>query len=109
PCRGRTLSDDVPSPLAETLAVVLLVATLGCAIVRPRGLPEAVVAVPAAGLLLVLGILPLGKARTDDRVSRGCPGPCQSVRSLRTVPGRGLLDGCRVSGQAGLAAGTRFR
>jgi arsenical pump membrane protein len=49
----------VPSPIAETLAVLLLIATLGCAIVRPRGLPEAVVAVPAAGLLLLLGILPL--------------------------------------------------
>jgi arsenical pump membrane protein len=63
--RGRTLSDDVPSPLAETLAVLLLVATLGCAIVRPRGLPEAVVAVPAAGLLLVLGVLPLDQAGTE--------------------------------------------
>jgi arsenical pump membrane protein len=63
--RGRTLSDDVPSPLAETLAILLLVATLGCAIVRPRGLPEAVVAVPAAGLLLVLGVLPLDQAGTE--------------------------------------------
>jgi arsenical pump membrane protein len=67
PYRGRTLSNHVPGPVAETLAVVLLVATLGCAIVRPRGLPEAVVAVPAAGLLLVLGILPLGQAGTEAR------------------------------------------
>ncbi|MFZ0179744.1 MAG: SLC13 family permease [Candidatus Dormiibacterota bacterium] len=55
----------MPSPLAETLAVLLLVATLGCAIVRPRGLPEAVVAVPAAGLLLLLGVLPLDQAGTE--------------------------------------------
>jgi arsenical pump membrane protein len=65
PSRGRTLSGDVPSPIAETLAVLLLVATLGCAIVRPRGLPEAVIAVPSAGLLLALGVLPLGQARVE--------------------------------------------
>jgi len=57
----------VPSALAETLAVLLLIATLGCAIVRPRGLPEAVVAVPAAALLLLLGVLPLGQAGTEAR------------------------------------------
>src|ERR1700688_5285360 len=71
PSRGRTLSGDVPSPLAETLAVLLLVATLGCAIVRPRGLPEAVVAVPAAGLLLLLGVLPFDQAGTEA----GCLAP----------------------------------
>ncbi len=57
----------MPSPLAETLAVLLLVATLGCAIVRPRGLPEAAVAVPAAALLLILGVLPFGQAATEAR------------------------------------------
>jgi arsenical pump membrane protein len=57
----------VPSPIAETLAVLLLAATLACAIVRPRELPEAVVAVPAAGLLLLLGILPIGEAGTEFR------------------------------------------
>jgi arsenical pump membrane protein len=57
----------VASALGETLAVLLLIATLGCAIVRPRGLPEAVVAVPAAALLLVLGVLPLGQAGDESR------------------------------------------
>ena len=38
--------------------MLLLVATLGFAVVRPRGLPEAVVAVPAALLVVGLGILP---------------------------------------------------
>ncbi len=65
--RGRTLSGDVPSALAESLAVLLLIATLGCAIVRPRGLPEAVVAIPAAALLLALGVLPLNQAGTEAR------------------------------------------
>jgi arsenical pump membrane protein len=67
PYKANTLSIDVSSPLAETLAVLLLIATLGCAIVRPRGLPEAAVAVPAAGLLVVLGVLPLGQAATEAR------------------------------------------
>jgi arsenical pump membrane protein len=57
----------VPSALTESLAVLLLIATLGCAIVRPRGLPEAAVAVPAAALLLLLGVLPLSQAGAEAR------------------------------------------
>jgi arsenical pump membrane protein len=57
----------VPSPIAEALAGLLLLATLACAIVRPRELPEALVAVPAAGLLLLLGALPLNQAVAEVR------------------------------------------
>jgi nucleotide-binding universal stress UspA family protein len=37
----------VPSALTEPVALLLLAATLAFAVVRPRGLPEAVVAIPA--------------------------------------------------------------
>ncbi|MFF7450038.1 MULTISPECIES: SLC13 family permease [unclassified Streptomyces] len=45
------------TPLAETLSIVLLVAVLGWAVVRPKGLPEAVLAVPAAGLVIATGAI----------------------------------------------------
>ncbi len=62
---ARKLGGTVPGPIAETLAALLLVATLVSAVVRPWGLPEALIAVPAAGLLLVLGVLPLSQAGTE--------------------------------------------
>ncbi|MEU8591727.1 SLC13 family permease [Streptomyces sp. NPDC048664] len=45
------------TPLAETLSVVLLAAVLAGAVVRPFGLPEAVWAVPAAGIVIASGAL----------------------------------------------------
>jgi arsenical pump membrane protein len=39
------------------VSLVLLVAVLAFAMVRPRGLPEALVTVPAAGLVLLLGLV----------------------------------------------------
>ena len=64
---GLTICATVPSPIAETLALMLLVATLVCAVARPRGWPEAVFALPAAALLLLLGVLPLSQAGTEAR------------------------------------------
>jgi hypothetical protein len=57
----------VPRALAETVALLLLAATLAFAVVRPWGLPEALVAVPAALLTVLLGILPAGDALGELR------------------------------------------
>ncbi|MEU0409633.1 arsenic transporter [Streptomyces griseorubiginosus] len=50
------------TPLAEALSVVLLVAVLVWAVLRPFGWPEAVLAVPAAGLAVVTGAISLEHA-----------------------------------------------
>ena len=52
----------MPQPVAELVAIALLLGLLGFAVVRPRGLPEAVAAVPAAGLLVAMGVVPAERA-----------------------------------------------
>ncbi len=47
---------------AEALALVCLAAVLAFAVIRPRGLPEGVAAVPVAAFLVAVGALPLDAA-----------------------------------------------
>ncbi|KAA0024308.1 arsenic transporter [Antrihabitans cavernicola] len=56
---------------AEFLSVVLLVAVLACAVLRPRGIPEIVVAGPAAIVLIVTGAISLRHA--IDETTRLAP------------------------------------
>ena len=51
--------------MALTLAITALAAVLGFALMRPRGWPEIVVALPAAGLLLAVGATTPQSARTE--------------------------------------------
>jgi arsenical pump membrane protein len=94
----------VSSAVSETLAVLLLGATLTCAVVRPRELPEAVVAVPAAGVLLLLGVLPFSQARAETRSLAATIGFLAAVLVLAELCDRyGLFE---FAGQW-MAAGSR--
>ncbi|MFI2608214.1 SLC13 family permease [Kitasatospora sp. NPDC018619] len=53
------------SSFAEALSVGLLVLVLVCAVVRPWGWPEAVVAVPTAGLVIAVGAIPPADALAE--------------------------------------------
>jgi arsenical pump membrane protein len=62
---GSVASGALAGPPAEALSGVLLAAVLITAITRPKRLPEAVVAVPAAAVVILTGALPLDQARDE--------------------------------------------
>ncbi len=96
----------MPRALAETVALLLLAATLAFAVVRPRGLPEAVAAVPAALLTVALGILPPHAALDELRTLGPTIGFLAAVLVLAELCEReGLFD---AAGQR-MAAASRGR
>ena len=62
---GSVASGALAGPPAEALSGVLLAAVLITAITRPKRLPEAVVAVPAAAVVILTGALPPDQARDE--------------------------------------------
>src|ERR1700728_2280311 len=52
---------------SETVSVLALVAVLAWAVTRPRGWPEAVIAVPAAVCLIAAGVIPANSALDQAR------------------------------------------
>jgi arsenical pump membrane protein len=65
--RGRPGGDALNSAAAETVSLIALLGVLAWAVTRPRGWPEAVVAVPAAVILVAAGTLPAGQAGAEAR------------------------------------------
>jgi len=63
----RPGGDALNAAASETVSLIALLAVLAWAVIRPRGWPEAVAAIPAAVILIAAGALPAGAAATEAR------------------------------------------
>ena len=59
--------DALNAAVGETVSLLALLAVLAWAVIRPRGWPEAVAAVPAAVILIAAGAIPAGEAGAEAR------------------------------------------
>ena len=59
--------DALNAAASETVSLIALLAVLAWAVIRPRGWPEAVAAVPAAVILIAAGAIPAGAAGSEAR------------------------------------------
>ncbi|MCZ4516325.1 SLC13 family permease, partial [Streptomyces sp. ActVer] len=83
------------STLATALSAVLLVAVLACAVIRPFGLPEATVAVPAAGVVIAAGAITLDHARAEAELLGPVVGFLAAVLVLaKLCDDEGLFHAC---------------
>jgi arsenical pump membrane protein len=71
------------------------VAVLACAVIRPFGLPEATVAVPAAGVVIATGAIPLDHARAEAELLGPVVGFLAAVLVLaKLCDDEGLFQAC---------------
>ncbi|MCL6091769.1 MAG: SLC13 family permease [Actinobacteria bacterium] len=96
----------MPGTLALAIAALILAATLAFAVIKPRGWPEAVFAVPAAGVLLAAGALHTGQAQAEAKALAPTLGFLAAVLVLGELCDRyGLFD----AAGSWMASGARGR
>nr|WP_254643447.1 SLC13 family permease [Streptomyces sp. BV286] len=83
------------SALVTALSAALLVAVLAGAVIRPFGLPEATVAVPAAGVVMATGAISLDHARAEAELLGPVVGFLAAVLVLaKLCDDEGLFQAC---------------